>query len=78
MTCAKVQRPKHQYPDWEQLLQVIERHHWEVAKPGPHSYFRCRCPCGVHSKRVTLTPSKRQSLMNLRKWFERQPCWEDV
>jgi len=51
-----VARPKHPRKELEAILVVIEDEGaWRVDKPG--KYYRCRCPCGQHSKYVHLTPS---------------------
>ncbi len=67
-------RPKHQVKELEAVLREAEQRHWRVDKPN---YFRLLCPCGKHQRRVHLTPSNPNYELNLRKWLERQPCWEE-
>jgi len=41
------------------------------------TYFKLYCPCPQkHLKTVHLTPSGANYARNLRKWLERQSCWE--
>jgi hypothetical protein len=68
-------RPRHQNKELEAVLQEAEAKDWRVDRPSPRGYFRMRCPCGLHQRRVHLTPSNPNYERNLRKWLERQPCW---
>jgi hypothetical protein len=69
-------RPRHQAKELEAILRDAERRGWQVDKGS--GYFRMRCPCGNHQRWVHLTPSSPNYGLNLRKWLERQPCWQEV
>jgi hypothetical protein len=43
-------RPKHPNKELEALLKYAEDHEWRADKPT--AYFRLRCPCGMHQRRV--------------------------
>ena len=67
-------RPKHPRKELEAILVVIEDEGgWRVDKPG--KYFRCRCPCGQHSKYVHLTPSNPRHGDEALRYCKRQSCW---
>jgi hypothetical protein len=68
-------RPKHPIKELEALLKYAEHHEWRADKPN--AYFRLRCPCGMHQRRIHLTPSDPNYELNARKWLERQPCWKE-
>lgn len=68
-------RPRHPGKELEALLRHAEAHGWRADKPS--AYFRLRCPCGSHQRRVHLTPSDPNYVLNARKWLERQPCWKE-
>jgi hypothetical protein len=70
-----VVRPKHPDKDLESLIQRAEKQGWTVVRQK--NYYRMRCPCGLHSKSVHKSPSDPRYTLNLRKWFERQSCWEE-
>ncbi len=53
---------------------MTPRRGWQVTKS--RKYFSMRCSCGQHKKWVHLSPSDPRYERNLRKWLERQPCWE--
>jgi hypothetical protein len=67
-------RPRHPDKKLEALLKYAEAKKWRVDRPG--AYFRLRCPCGEHQRRLHLTPSDPNYELNARKWLERQPCWK--
>lgn len=68
-------RPRHPNKELEALICDVETHGWRVMKAK--KYYKAYCPCDhEHMKIVHLTPSGRMYLVNLRKWFERQTCWE--
>jgi hypothetical protein len=59
----------------EEILREAERRGWRVKKPS--KYFKMYCPCAEkHFKTVHLTPSGANYAKNLKKWLERQSCWE--
>jgi hypothetical protein len=68
-------RPRHPNKELEALLRYAEDHEWRADKPK--AYFRLRCPCGMHQRRIHLTPSDPNYELNARKWLERQPCWKE-
>jgi hypothetical protein len=67
-------RPRHPNKELEALLRYAEANKWRADKPG--AYFRLRCKCGKHQRRIHLTPSDPNYELNARKWLERQPCWK--
>ncbi len=69
-------RPRHPRSDLEIVLRLAEERQWEVSRGG--KYYRCLCPCGEHLKWVHLTPSDPNYPRNLRAWFTRQDCWEEL
>jgi hypothetical protein len=66
-------RPKHPNKDIEEVILLIEIYGWRVERG--RKYYKCYCPCGHHLKTIHLTPSGTGYVLNLRKWFQRQPCW---
>lgn len=69
-------RPRHQVKELEAVLQQAEGRGWRIDKGS--KYFSMRCPCGNHQRWVHLTPSSPNYELNLRKWLQRQPCWQEV
>lgn len=67
-------RPRHPDKHIEAFMRVAEMRGWKITKG--RKYYQAKCPCGEHMKSIHLTPSGRMYLVNLRKWFDRQPCWE--
>ena len=65
---------KHPDKDIRKLLSEAEENEWTILKGA--AYFKCLCPCGEHKRWVHCTPSGANYRINLRKWFERQPCWK--
>ncbi len=65
--------PKHPKKEYEDLLREAGDQNWKIWKGN--GYYRAQCPCGKHSKSIPITPSVSRTLLNLRKWFYRQPCW---
>ena len=59
------------------LVSYVEDHGWVVQEPPGREYLKALCPCGNHIKRIPFTPSNSRTPLNLRKEFERQPCWKD-
>ena len=69
-------RPRHPSKELETVIQDAENHGWRAEKPA--AYFKLYCPCDeYHWKTVVVTPSGANYEKNLRKWFERQSCWDD-
>jgi hypothetical protein len=69
-----MRRSRHPNKELEQVLRDAEARAWHVTKS--RKYFALRCPCGQHKRWVHLTPSDPRYERNLRKWLERQQCWE--
>lgn len=69
-------RPRHPDQDLEQMLSDAEDHHWTVDYNKKTNYWRALCDCGKHKKWIHKSPSGGHYALNLRKWFERQPCWK--
>ncbi len=69
-------RQRHPDKDLERFLRELEGRGWRVVKG--RKYFKVKCGCAdLHMKTIHLTPSGRMYLLNLRRWFERQSCWEE-
>jgi hypothetical protein len=69
-------RPRHTYPDYEELLCEAERRGWLVFRG--EGYFKCWCPCAEkHLNTVVLTPSSHRTLMNTRARFQGFDCWKE-
>lgn len=60
-----------------ELVDHVENHGWRVEEPQGGGYLKALCPCGDHIKRIKFSPSNPRTPLNDRKWFERQPCWEE-
>jgi hypothetical protein len=71
----RMTRPKHKVKELEAVLRDAEHRGWRVDKGK--KYYGMRCPCGKHQRRVHLTPSNPNYELNLRKWLQRQPCWQE-
>jgi hypothetical protein len=70
-------RQRHPKKEWEALLREAEKRGWRVHRQ--QGYFKVYCPCAdKHKTCIPLTPSVSKTLVNKRKWFERQPCWRMV
>lgn len=68
-------RPRHPDKELEAIIQDLELRNWRVERG--RKYYKAKCPCvKLHMKTIHLTPSGRMYSTNLRKWFERQSCWE--
>jgi len=52
-------------------MRELEAEGWTFTK---NKYFKGRCPCGVHTKMVHLTPSSPTYLRNLRRFIKRLDC----
>lgn len=59
------------------LVKWVEAHGWNVEEPSGGGYLKAKCPCGNHLKRIPFTPSSSKTVLNLRKHFQRYPCWRD-
>lgn len=67
-------RPRHPNKEIEAVICAIEAQGWRVMKA--RKYYKTYCPCDLeHMHIIHLTPSGRMYVVNLRKWYERQPCW---
>ncbi len=77
---AKHRRPdrqRHPKPELEAILVEVEQHGWRAERD--RGYFKTYCPCAdKHMKTVKLSPSGASYVLNLRKWFHRQTCWEEM
>lgn len=68
-------RPRHPDKDIEDLIRLAEARGWRIMKG--RKYYKAYCPCDdEHIKTIHLSPSGTMYLVNLRKWFNRQTCWE--
>jgi hypothetical protein len=68
-------RPRHPKPELEAVIRELEAHDWRVDRPS--TYYRCRCPCGEHSKMLHLSPSNPDYAKQALRWCKRQPCWTE-
>jgi len=65
--------PRHPKKDIEAVLIEFDLAGWTIDRSG---YYRAKCSCGLHQKRIALTPSGSNYAKNLRQWLYRQPCYD--
>lgn len=63
---------RHPRKELEAVLGEFNDAGWAIDDPP--TYYRVKCPCGLHMRWIHLTPSDPNYAKNALKWLRRQEC----